>query len=663
MFLLDELVSDVKLLKDLWLCTYRLRDKLQQLWMEDFMLVLIVAVILISAILVKLCREKKKNKVALENMMHLKEKIEQIRKELSDAQNQVHILRIENSKKEEHCNEVKTEISELVTEQNDLKALVNIAETEIFSQNEKIVDMDLLIRDFQKKIVDKELLIAVLEESLDSTTKMLEAKDESIQTYNEWFKDLEASLKKSDEDLLVKKFECQELMSEIENVEQLRLNVIDLESQKKELHASYKDMKSQFEIESFKREELKKENDLLNKKVSTLDEVLLDVDKRTEFSKDRKSTDCQDVNISNTDGWDVDEDCLQSLEETEKLVHKMKSSIGLENEELMLDETRTLLVAMEAREKKAVEEKLEMENKLLYLTELFTSKEVDLHKQLGEQSSKVENASRAADQGLKKLAAVQTELELARKQIEILVNELEDQEKSMKSSLSKKENKATEFMLAARKSERKTVELSREVSILKQRLAQAAVVDCLKKEEEEHRTIENKFKDVKEVSPNESLEPLTSLLTPSLTSSLPSMPALPTLPQLPSFSSVTSLVPPLPGVQMPSFPTSFNEFRSARQETVPPNLVLPASKQEKGQIGFAEDFLHSPKFNTSHDFDLQNNGSNINHHSVSFQAEEAVKNRARPRQEGGYSEYRARMESEAASLDCGMLDLTSGRGR
>ena len=112
---------------------------------------------------------------------------------------------------------------------------------------------------------------------------------------------------------------------------------------------------------------------------------------------------------------------------------------------------------------------------------------------------------------------------------------------------------------------------------------------------------------------------------------------------------------------MPSFPTSFNEFRSARQETVPPNLVLPASKQEKGQIGFAEDFLDSPKFNTSHDFDLQN--SNINHHSVSFQAEEAVKNRARPRQEGGYSEYRARMESEAASLDCGMLDLTSGRGR
>lgn len=657
MFLLDELVSDVKFLEDLWLCTYRLRDLLQQFWRGDFivfMLVLTVAVIIISAILIKFWREKKKNKVALENMTHLKEKIEQIGKELSNAQNEVHILLVENSQKEEQCNEVKTEISKLVTEQNDLKGLVNIAEIEISSKNEKIVDMDLLIRDFQKKIVDKELLIAVLEESLDSTTKMLEAKDDSIQTYNEWFKDLEASLKKSDEDLLMQKSQCQEFQSKIENVEQLRLKVIDLESQKNDLHASYKDMKSQLEIESFKSEELKKENHLLHKKVLILDEVVLD--KRTEFSKERKS-DCQDTYISNPDGWEVDEDCLQSLEdeETEKLMHKILS--GLENEESNLEETRTLLVAMKVREKKALEEKLEMENKLLYLTELFSSKEVDLHKQLGEQTAKVENASRAADQGLKKLAAVQSELELARKQIEILVNELEDQEKSMKSSLSKKENKANEFMLAARKSERKTGELSREISFLKQKLVQAAFEDCLKKEES---------KDAKEDTPNESLEPLTSLLTSSLTSSLPSKPALPTLPQLPSFSSVTSLLPPLPGVQAPSFPTSFNEFRSVRQETVPPNMVARPSKPEKSQIGFAEDFLLSPKFsNTSHDFDFMNSGgsisSSINHHSVSFQAEEAAKDRAS--QEDGYSEYRARMESEAASLDCGMLDLTSGRGR
>merc|ERR1719219_1797366 len=109
----------------------------------------------------------------------------------------------------------------------------------------------------------------------------------------------------------MQKSQCQEFQSKIENVEQLRLKVIDLESQKNDLHASYKDMKSQLEIESFKSEELKKENHLLHKKVLILDEVLLD--KRTEFIKERKSDTC----ISNPDGWEVDEDCLQSLEDEE----------------------------------------------------------------------------------------------------------------------------------------------------------------------------------------------------------------------------------------------------------------------------------------------------------------------------------------------------------
>jgi len=117
-----------------------------------------------------------------------------------------------------------------------------------------------------------------------------------------------------------------------------------------------------------------------------------------------------------------------------------------------------------------VKENNEVQRKLDVLTEFFNKKEAELQKQLGLQSARFGDANTDAESTARKLISLTSELESTQDQLRILKGELDDQERSLKSSVAGEEKKAHENWVAARQAERKLTELQAEMSILRNRL-------------------------------------------------------------------------------------------------------------------------------------------------------------------------------------------------
>merc|ERR1719318_1039237 len=183
------------------------------------------------------------------------------------------------------------------------------------------------------------------------------------------------------------------------------------------------------------------------------------------------------------DGWDLDADCLVSvelqevkeeaklrienrkhIEVRESLEKKLKD---LQFEFIKVDqqasEVNAMIDNLQDDKEKAVKSQKDAERKLEILTEYLHQKEIELHKKLGMQSYKFEHASSDADLAARKLASVTSELEITKSQLNMLKRELEDQEISLKAAYLASEKKAQENWIAARQSERRVEEMKKEM--------------------------------------------------------------------------------------------------------------------------------------------------------------------------------------------------------
>ena len=190
------------------------------------------------------------------------------------------------------------------------------------------------------------------------------------------------------------------------------------------------------------------------------------------------------------DGWDLDADCLASVEleevkeeaklrienrkhiEVKEVLEKKLEDIEFEFNKVNLQasEVNVKMDNLQDDKEKAVKSQAEAERKLEILTEYFSQKEEELHKKLGMQSFKFEHASSDAELAGRKLSSVTSELEITKSQLNMLRRELEDQEISLKAGYMAAEKKAQENWIAARQSERRVEEMQKEMSILRNRL-------------------------------------------------------------------------------------------------------------------------------------------------------------------------------------------------
>eukprot|EP00092_Neocalanus_flemingeri_P039627 GFUD01043153.1.p1 GENE.GFUD01043153.1~~GFUD01043153.1.p1 ORF type:complete len:795 (+),score=289.58 GFUD01043153.1:81-2387(+) len=256
----------------------------------------------------------------------------------------------------------------------------------------------------------------------------------------------------------------------------------------------------------------------------------------------------KNVESAEADGWDLNEDCLVTVE-LEEL--KEGAKISIENRKHMerneklekkvgdlktkckrvtdqVTQVKSEIDSIREGKEKATEDQAAAERKLEILTEFFNKKEADLHKQLGFQSAKFVNVSSEAECTAKKLVALTDELELKK--------ELEDQESSLKAAYLPEVKKALENKIAARQAERRVTEMKNEMKLIRNRLT---LVEGRKKNivalaKEENGIGFNKA--------NEYLPPLPGL--PPLPHSLvPSLIPLPSLPGLSCFPHLAGLFP------------------------------------------------------------------------------------------------------------------------
>jgi len=189
---------------------------------------------------------------------------------------------------------------------------------------------------------------------------------------------------------------------------------------------------------------------------------------------------------------------------------------------------------------------------------ISAKKEEELIVKIGIETSKYKDGSSETSAATKRLADVTKELEQTKIQLNMMTEELQEQETSLKHALMEAEKEASENWIAARKAERRVIELQKDMSNMRNKLT----------------AIEGK-KDVSNQLINQN--PVPSLLPPlpglpaSLTSLIP--PTLPSLPGLP-------LGPLIPGMAL-GHNSSLNDLSNisfASRRTQSMSSISPAPR-------------------------------------------------------------------------------------
>jgi len=341
-----------------------------------------------------------------------------------------------------------------------------------------------------------------------------------------------------------------ELVESNRSATKLVSKVTDMELKEEEWKSSSDGLQSELNEKSEACDKLESELTCLRSRISVFECECESKDHELEILNEALEAQLKMRNeeSAEADGWDLDADCLVSVEleevkeeaklriENRKHI-EVKDSLEKKLKDLQFEfnkvdqqasEVNAMIDNLQDDKEKAVKSQEDAERKLEILTEYFNQKEIELHKKLGMQSYKFEHASSDADLAARKLASVTSELEITKSQLNMLKRELEDQEISLKAAYLAAEKKAQENWIAARQSERRVEEMKKEMSVLRNRLT---VVEGKK---------ENIVAVIKEEENGLTLPPLPGL---------PAMSSLASL--IPSgLPSLTSL-PPLPGMSLP----------------------------------------------------------------------------------------------------------------
>ena len=388
-----------------------------------------------------------KNRQAEINLELVKEKISENIAEITKNKTRVEELLEVKSTGEEQLKDLKETVHQLDEQGENHKNLIKSYES----------NMSVKLKETEKLI--KEIEIA--QDELDK----VQSKNETIQ------KELEES--KLTDELLVCK-------------------VTEMEQKEEDWKSSSDDLQSQLKDESEACETLESELSCLRSRIAVFECECDSKEKEVQILKEALEAKLKTRNeeSAEADGWDLEADCLVSVELDEVMEEaklrienrkhiEVKESLEKKLEDLQSEfnkvdqhanEVNVMIDNLQDDKEKAVKFQAEAERKLEILTEYFSQKEEELHKKLGMQSFKFEHASSDAELAARKLASVTSELEITKSQLNMLKRELEDQEISLKAGYMTAEKNAQENWIAARQSERRVEEMQKEMSILRNRL-------------------------------------------------------------------------------------------------------------------------------------------------------------------------------------------------
>ena len=425
--------------------------------------------------------------------------IDKVGQELQNAKAEVR-------EKEERSKKVESQL-EIVKEKVDrcqMENAQNKDEVEELLEKKKICEEQLL---------EKEMLVQQLGEQLESQKELVEKYEAEmegkVKENNELNNELEFKL----EELNKINLNCENVQKELlENslsVDQFKIKVAEMELKEEDWKSISDLLQSQLNDKSETCDGLETELASIRSRICVIEVEYENKEKELQVLQEALEEEISKKNEDSVeaDGWDLDDDCLASveLEEVkERAKLKIENRKHIEENELLEKKVDTLQIKLnevshqagqikaeieilrEGKEK-AGKEQVDAERKLEILTEFFNKKESELHKQLSLHSVKFGNVSSEADVSAKKLVAMTGELELTRAQLDMLRRELEDQEMSLKAAYLEEEKKAQANWIAARQADRRVTEMQKEMGVLRNRLTEVEgrkenIVAVLKKE-------------------------------------------------------------------------------------------------------------------------------------------------------------------------------------
>jgi len=466
-------------------------------------------------------------------------------------------------------------------------------EDQLSSEDKKKIDMEIENEDYKSKLEECIILHQKAEndfvrskdneqslsQALNNSKNVLQTLKSKIVIQDEENIDLSKNIERKENDLLrlneenILSSEQVSIRKEVLKESEDRIKQLQSEIRKWKLLADDAKIELDDKVECF--EKLDSDRSVLTTNIaemnSRIEETMCSLDDLNEIW--RKMFENDDVISNESDGWELEDDCLlsvekEALEEEAKLRVKLRRSRE-EEEELSLKvselDKELCLLNQEKKdlskqiqdfsEKKVGELKCQdnAEKKLIQIQEKFKQREVYLVEQLDACKSQCEYIKSQADIKTKQLSSVTNALAISKKQLLDLKNELEDQESSYKSAILIAESKAQENWIASRQFSRKVQDLQRELTSLRKKLTEAEgkkenVVSLLRSEE-----------DIVNASEIDQLPPLPGM---PKTIVQPSMPLI-GMPNkfLPNVVPGLAL-PPLPGMSalpgVPSFCDSSN---------------------------------------------------------------------------------------------------------
>ena len=294
--------------------------------------------------------------------------------------------------------------------------------------------------------------------------------------------------------------------------------------------------------------------------------------------------------FAEADGWEVD-DSLK-VDRTEKIAQlrsdiesasSLKEVLEIQlvivesktNDALCMINSSNPLIENLKKEKAAAENNcIDIQCKIDVLADFFNRKEIELQRQLGQQTSLFGETSTDAANIEENIEKATAELKEATSHLEITKKQLQRSDNEQKLKVSEQEQEAHKNWMVAKQAERRLLEMEEEMTVLKSRLV---VVNTIPKS----------------AGPSGSSCGLLSLPgMPSLLPSLPGMPSpLPLLPgmpiPLPSLPGMPSPLPSLPGMpsdfsSLPGIPNDMPSFPGSDLPSLPGmpcNLSTPSFKK------------------------------------------------------------------------------------
>merc|ERR1719481_2270182 len=247
---------------------------------------------------------------------------------------------------------------------------------------------------------------------------------------------------------------CKELLESNAAADKLKIKIHEMEGKEESLKVNSEFLQSELHAKSEECDLLESEVSFLKSRIVEFESDYEKKESEIEILKEALEVELNDKNdeVAEADGWDVDQDCLlgvklEEVREQAKLRMKLRKyeesneslriqlknlKVDFDEMKVKSDEVDTQLKDLRQGKEKALESKVDAERKLTILNEYFTKKEEELRTKLIQETSKYKGISSDAEVATRKLVSVTGELEQTKIQLNMLTEELEEQDASLK---------------------------------------------------------------------------------------------------------------------------------------------------------------------------------------------------------------------------------------